>query len=171
MSRRREKGAVTLLLVVVLLVLSALIGVLAVRGSTSDLEMSGAERQSRTNFYCAEAGLNAARSLFGANYGQWNTIFGGGTPTFPYPVTGDIDGDGKPDYSVTLADNVDELPNASDPTRDADLTAIMTSTCISPTLAGGSPHTLRQIVTFSGNPGKDYRFQAGHSSTHSGNEN
>ncbi|MFI5290082.1 MAG: hypothetical protein ACHQ17_10555, partial [Polyangia bacterium] len=80
-------------------------------------------------------------------------------------------GDGQNDYSVSLKDNYDELPPlANAPTVDNDLTAVMVSTCISPTLTSGA-RQLEQIVTLTGNLGTDYRYQAGHSSTHSGNEN
>lgn len=168
---RREKGGVTMLLIVVLLVFAALLGALAVRGSSGDLQQAGAQRRSRTGFYCAEAGLNAARSTLAAHYGEWNTIFSGGTPSFPYPVVGDIDGDLVNDYSVTIVDNVDEFPT-NDPTHDNDLVAIMVSTCTNPNFAqGAGGRTLQQIVTYTGNAGTDYRYQAGHSSTHSGNEN
>lgn len=169
--RNRQRGGITLLLVLVLLVIAAMAGGLAVRGSTSELRMAGAQRESRTRFYCAEAGINAARATFATNFGQWNIIFSGGVPGFTYPVTGDIDQNGQPDYSVTLIDNPDEFPPAApNAAQDNDLTAIMISTCTSTTLTGG-PRELRQIVTFSGNLGFDYRFQAGHSTTHSGNTN
>jgi hypothetical protein len=170
MNRRRqhrERGGVTLILVMVLLMVAILVGALAVRGATTDLRSAGAERVARTGFYCAEAGLNAARPFFAANYGQWNAYFADQSKV----VTGDLDGDGQNDYSVTLQDNYDELPPlANAPTVDNDLTAIMTSTCISPSMTNG-PRVLKQIVTLTGNLGTDYRYQAGHSSTHSGNEN
>jgi hypothetical protein len=168
---RSERGGVTLLLIMVLLVLSAMLGVLAVRGAASELQMAGSQRVNRTGFYCAEAGLNAARPILGAQYGQWNTIFNGGAPSgFPYPVSGDLDLDGKNDYRVTLVDNVDEFaPALNDPKTDNDLTAILVSSCISATL--GDNRTLLQVVTYSASLGTDYRYQAGHSSTHSGNAN
>lgn len=171
---RRERGGVTLLLVMVLLVMAVLIGALAVRGATTDLRMTGAHRVASSAFYCAESGLAAARPIFAANVGQWNTLFSGGTPAgFTYPVTGDLDGDGKPDYSVTLKDNYDEFPPlANNPQVDNDLSAIMVSTCISSTVGfGADSRTLEEIVAYTGSLGTDYRYQAGHSSTHSGNEN
>jgi hypothetical protein len=168
--RNRERGGVTMLLILVLLILSALLGTLAVRGASSELQMAGSQRVNRTAFYCAEAGLNAARPILGAQYGQWNTLFSGGAATgFVYPVVGDLDGDGQSDFRVTIEDNLDELaPALPDPSKDNDLTAILTSRCISPTLGS---RTLQQIVTYSARLGTDYRYQAGHSSTHSGNAN
>jgi hypothetical protein len=156
----------------VLVIVAALVGVLAVRGATDDLRMSGTQRVARTSFYCAEAGLAAARPILATQIGQWNTIFSGGTPTgFTYPVVGDLDGDGLNDYSVTIRDNYDEFPPlANNPNVDNDLTAIIVSTCISSTLSTGQ-HQIEQIVTYTGSGGSDYRYQAGHSSTHSGNEN
>jgi type II secretory pathway pseudopilin PulG len=173
---RRQRGGITLLLIMVLIVLSAMLGALAVRGSTNELRLAGSHRSNRSAFYCAEAGLNAARPIFGTNIGQWNTIFAGGSPTFAagvtYPITGDLDGDTKADYSVTIADNYDEFPT-SNPAVDNDLAVIMTSTCISTTIvqSPNGQRTLRSIVAYSGNGGTDYRDQAGHSSTHSGNAN
>jgi hypothetical protein len=169
---RRDRGGVTLLLILVLLAFAALVGALAVRGATGDLQMSATQRAGRSSFYCAEAGLNAARPILAANYGQWNSIFATGVAAgFTYPVTGDLDADGNSDYSVTISDNVDEFPT-NNPNVDSDLTAVITSTCISSTLSGGaSNRTLRQIITYTGSLGTDYRFQAGHGSTHSGNAN
>jgi hypothetical protein len=142
------------------------------------MQMAASQRQNRSAFYCAEAGLNAARGIISSNYSQWNTILAGGAPTFAYPVVGDIDSDVNhaPDYSVTIKDNFDEIPscggNADIPTHDCDLTIIMVSTCISTTITGGAQQrTLEQIVAYTGNLGTDYRYQAGHSSTHSGNAN
>lgn len=171
LRHRRDHGGVTLLLIMVLIILSALMGALAVHGSTNDLRMSGSQRANRTGFYCSESGLNAARTIFATQISQWNTIFAGGNPAFTYPITGDLDGDGKPDYSVTIADNYDEFP-VSNPKIDNDLTAVMTSVCTSSTLGGSNAQrTLKQIVAYNGNGGTDYRYQAGHSSTHSGNAN
>jgi PilX N-terminal len=171
---RREKGGATMLLILVLLAFSALMGALAVRGATGDMQMSASQRQNRSAFYCAEAGLNAARGIISANFTQWNTMLAGGTPVgFTYPIVGDIDGLAGNDYSVTIKDNIDEFPPAANnPADNKDLTVIMVSTCISTTITGGAQQrTLEQIVQYSGNLGTDYRYQAGHSSTHSGNVN
>jgi Tfp pilus assembly protein PilX len=176
---RRQRGGITLLLIMVLIVLSAMLGALAVRGSTNELRMAGSQRTNRAGFYCAEAGLQAARPIFANNVGLWNTMFAGGTVTLvggpnsgAYPLTGDLDNDGQDDYRVTIRDNYDEFPTANN-NVDNDLSAIMTSTCISSTLQTGSAsgRTLQAIVSYSGNGGNDYRYQAGHSSTHSGNAN
>lgn len=167
----RQRGGITLLLIMVLIVLAALVGVLAVRGATADLQMAGAQRVGRTGFYCAEAGLSQARALVAANPQDWAPILAGGSTSW-YPVGGmliNLDGDNLPDAIVKMTDNVD---GDNDFTRDNDLTVILTSTCTSSTLeSNGGTRTLSQVVTYGGNGGTDYRYQAGHSSTHSGNAN
>ena len=107
---------------------------------------------------------------------EWNNIFTTGTAIgFPYPVVGDLDGDGIADYSVTIKDNVDEpFGTPNNPNVDASTPpAIMISTCTSSKYASdnNTSRTLEQLVVYTGVLGSDYRFQAGHSSTHSGNEN
>ena len=170
--RSKERGGVTLVLILVLLVLAGLVGALAVRGSTSDLTMAGSQRQARTGFYCAEAGLNAARAQVAAIYPSWNSILAGTVPAgVTYPIVGDIDGDGVNDWSVTIRDNVDENPT-NNPSVDSDLTVIMISQCTNASFSkGAAQKTVEQLVTYTGNLGTDYRYQAGHSSTHSGNAN
>jgi Tfp pilus assembly protein PilX len=172
----RQRGGVTLILVMVLVVLATLVGVLAVRGATSDLRMAGSQRVARRAFYCAEAGLNYARTLVAAHPADWNTILstgnsGGASPWYPTGgITLDLDTppDGQPDFVVTMSDNAD----GDAVTHDNDLTVILTSTCNSTTFESNSAtRTLSQIVTYGGNGGTDYRAQAGHSSTHSGNAN
>jgi hypothetical protein len=166
---RQQRGAAALALLLVMCSVAAMIGALAIRGAVSDLRIAGAQRLSRTGFYCAEAGLAASRAWFGANYNLWSTLFDPSKP-WPagYPVTGDIDGDGVPDYQVTLRDNVDEFPPlANNPLADNDLTAIMVSRCINPSMG---PRQLQEIIVFNGR-GTNYRYQAGHSSNHAGNEN
>ena len=171
----RQRGGITLLLVMVLIVLAGLVGVLAVRGASSDLQMAGSQRVSRTGFYCAEAGLNYARSLVAAHPADWNTVLstgtsGGSAPWYPTGgITLDVDSDGSNDVAVVMTDNVD---GDNDFTRDNDLTVILTATCSSTTLeANSAQRKLSQIITYSQGTPNDYRYQAGHSSTHSGNEN
>jgi hypothetical protein len=158
----------------VLIVLAALVGVLAVRGASNDLQMAGSQRVARTGFYCAEAGLNQARTLVSQHYPDWNTILAGGTTAW-WPTANtlgiDIDGDGTVDANVTMKDNADE-PGTQDYTRDNDLTVILTSTCVSPKYeSNGATRTLSQLVTYASTAPYDYVYQAGHSSTHSGNTN
>ena len=182
--RSRQRGGVTMLLIVVLIMLAALVGALAVRGAFTDVRMAGSARVSRTSFYCAEAGLNAARPILGANPGQWNTILSTGTTgAFTYPIVGSVVGGvgvvdpatNKYDYKVTIVDDVDESPPNNDPTTDNNLQVVMVSVCIDPTLSGMTSdmggRELHELVQFQGTGSADYVNQAGHSSTHSGNEN
>jgi Tfp pilus assembly protein PilX len=174
--RRRQHGGVTLLLIVVLILLAALVGALAVRGSFSDLRMSGSERVSRTSFYCAEAGLNAARPTIGASFATWNqmlsgTIQGGQANPFTGSINGGL-GAGS-DYQVWIVDNKDEAPNPDNQQQDNDLTVVMISVCTNAAYNGGGStgRELRELVTYGAGQPADYKYQAGHSSTHSGNEN
>lgn len=175
----RQRGGITLLLIMVLIVLAALVGVLAVRGATSDLQMASSQRLSRTGFYCAEAALNAGRAIVGQHVGDWNTILANGNPSWPswYPSAAgipiDVDGDdpslANPDAYVVLSDDQDGDGNTQ---HDKNLSVILTATCVSKTLEStNATRSLSQIITYAGNGGHDYKYQAGHSSTHSGNEN
>ena len=125
----------------------------------------------RSGFYCAEAGLNAARPFFAANAASWTSMlhnaFAG------YPVVGDVDGLAGNDYQVTLEDNHDEAPaSVNDPLTDSDGVVLMVSTCISTTMSSSiNGRVLKEVITNAAVQGTDYRFQAGHSSSHSGNEN
>ena len=174
MRRRRDRGGVLLVLILVLLIAAAVAGALAVRGATSDLRMSGAQRVARSSFYCAEGGLNAARPIFLNNYAAWSTILATGTTAaFTYPLLVDVDGQPGSDVQITMIDNFDEpagTPN--NPAADNDLTVILVAQCISTTMTdANTQRVLEQVITYTGTGGFDYRYQAGHSSTHSGNEN
>jgi hypothetical protein len=166
MSERGNRGSVVMMLLLVLGALGAMLGALAVRGAQTELRAAGAGRTGRAGFYCAEAGLESARAWFAANYALWGPIFSG--QSVPgYPITGDLDDDGGNDYVVTLQDDVDEFPPlANDPTRDENLTAIMVSRCVNPTMGG---RQLEEIVRLNAK-GTNYRLQSGHGSNHAGNE-
>jgi hypothetical protein len=168
-ARSRQRGTAVLALLLVMCTVAAMVGALAVRAATTDLHVSGVNRLGRTGFYCAEAGLYAARPFFATNYALWNNMFDPAQPQpAGYPVTGDLDGDGRVDYSVTLIDNTDEFPpTPNNPLRDGDLTAIMVSRCVSPTMG---PRELHEIVRYNGR-GTNYRMQSGHGSNHAGTEN
>ena len=73
----------------VLIVLAGLVGVLAVRGASSDLQMAGSQRVSRTGFYCAEAGLNYARAIVAAHPADWNPVLATGTACSPVRLVPD----------------------------------------------------------------------------------
>lgn len=176
MRRRREHGGAAMLLMLILMLAAATLGTIAVRGAVSDLSLIATQRRGKTSFYCAEAGLNAARSYFTNNLGQWNQMFaynlGSGSAPAGYPFTADLDSDGVSDVTVTLVDDYDEYPPAvNNPQVDNNMTAIMVATCNSNTIASGINHTLRSVVVFNNLAGNDYKNQAGHSSAHTGNQN
>ena len=167
LSRSRQHGGAALGLVLLLGVLGLMMGALAIRGSVSELRVAGAQRHAKAGFSCAEAGLSASRAYFAAQYPSWNSLFSGASVS-GYPVSGDLDGDGVTDYSVTLVDNTDEFggtpPNAN---QDNDLTAIMVSRCVSRRMGA---RELREIITVPPR-GSDYRYQAGSGSANAGNKN
>jgi hypothetical protein len=160
-----------MLLLLVLILAVAVLGTLAIRGSTAELGIAGAQERGKAAFYCAEAGLNASRAWFAANLGSWPQILKGqSVPNYPFTYTVTLANGLTGTASVTMQDDVDEFPPlANDLTHDNNLSAILTSTC---TISGtGVTHTLQSLFVFTGVNGNDYRYQAGHSSTHSGNEN
>ena len=166
---RRQRGGAAVSFVLVMSALAAMLGTLAIRGAVTDLRVAGAQRLGKTGFYCAEAGLEASRQYFATNYSSWGAMFDTTkAPPAGYPAAGDLDGDGKIDFQVTLRDNVDEFaPQPNNLLRDNDLTAIMVSRCVSTTMG---QRQLQQIVTVAGQR-TDYRAQAGNGSRHSGNVN
>lgn len=163
----RQRGGAALLFLLILSVVAAMVGAIAVRGSVADLRVAGVQRSAKTGFYCAEAGLAASRAYFGSSYAQWNAMFAGNAVA-GYPVTGDLDGDGLNDYQVTLQDDSDELPPlTNNPLVDNNLTAVMVSKCVSATMG---TRQLQEIVMCN-TRGTNYRYQSGHGSAHQGNEN
>ncbi len=177
MTAHRQRGSAVLLVVMVLLLLAAILGGMAVRGSSSDLRLAVTQREGVSGFYCAETGLNLARDCFAQNVERWNGIFSGATTTlancvYPSPITAlygsvyplriDLDSDGTEDVTVTLQDNVDELTNNF--AVDSDLTAIMQAEC------KNTPYKLTQIVTYQGR-GTEYGAQLGKSASNTGNQN
>jgi len=171
MTRVSERGAaVALVMVVITALLSA--GAVALYLAIGDTRASGYASSSRSALFCAEAGLVAARSVVGANYASWPLLLDGDPQNDPswYPITGDIDdpADGVPDYEVTLRDNDDELPPASDdPNRDNDLRVFVVSRC---TKYADTPREVLELVVYSGG-GNVYRNQSGQGASNGGNVN
>ncbi len=164
--RAGERGSallVTLVLVGALLAGSAVL-VLLQMTSTRSTDMT---RTGLSALYCAEAGLAAARATMLANYTQWNTGLGAfpGEPAFlgagaPNFISHDIDGDGSPDFVLSMQDNEDELfPAAPQPLVDSDLKVFLISRCISPKLLD-NPKEVRELIQFTGG-GQCYQSQLG----------
>lgn len=156
MSRQSQRGSAIL---VTMIVVVALLGGGAVllgmqMQSTRSTETS---RTGMSALYCAEAGLNAARTLVGTSYAQWNgSLCNPGAPRSTGPcvpndlstanlitlagfeptwlnhptVNHDLDGDGDNDFIITLLDNEDEPSTTNDYLRDNDLRVYLISTCI-----------------------------------------
>jgi hypothetical protein len=144
--RSRERGSV---IVVMMVLIAALLAGGAVLASMQHSSSRGGETTHMTSagLYCAEAGLTAVRSTVALN-APWTGSLGAPTePAWLAGVNHDIDGNGKPDFTITLRDNDDEAAN--DPAVDSDQTIYIVSTCI------GYPDVNTQVaelVKFSGPP-------------------
>jgi hypothetical protein len=159
-------------MVLVMIILVALLAGGAVMlslqlGSTKQVALASSARGA---LFCAESGLAASRSVVGANYADWADVLDSDPSNDPgwYPITGDLDGDGVDDYSVTIQDNDDELPPLdNDPTKDNDLKIFVLSTC---TMYPDTPQEILELVTYEGG-GAVYRNQSGQGSGNTGNAN
>ena len=148
-------------MLVTMIIIAALLAGAAVlaRMSMSSTRGSQMTRTSISSLHCAEAGLVAARPAVMASYGQWNAALAAGTePAWLAAAPHDIDGDGAPDFRITLKDNDDETAaTPNDLTRDNDLTVFIVSTCIKyPEV----PTTVAEMVRFNGG-GNCYQAQLG----------
>jgi hypothetical protein len=160
LRRARQRGSAML---VTLIIVSALLAGAAVLVSMQLASNRSADltRTGLSSLFCAEAGLDAARPIVAGNYPGWTGNLGTGTePAWLSTLNHDIDGDGKPDFVITLKDNDDELPpNVNNPAIDNDLSIFVVSTCINPKY----PDTQKQVeelVYFSGG-GTCYHSQFG----------
>ena len=142
----------------VVLVLSALLAasaaVLYVQAAQS--RGAGYVRSSRSALYCAEAGLNATRSLIIESYATWAAVL---DPAIDDPawyaggrIRGDVDGDGdNDDWEVTVTDNDDEFP-VPDATHDNDLSVFITSRCL---MELDQPRLIMELIRYRSKP-QDY---------------
>jgi hypothetical protein len=176
-NRNSQRGSAML---VTMIVISSLIAGAAVLVSmqlasnrSSDLTRTGLSAT-----YCAEAGLDAARTVVSANFTNWPAALvacGSG----PYPCaepawlasgigSHDIDGDGVADFAVYIKDNDDELPpNANNPQVDNDLRVFVVSRC---TKYADTVKEVEELIQYSGG-GQDYRSQQGLGRYGGGNNN
>lgn len=142
---------ITLILVSALLAGGAVLTQMQVK-STKGAQMT---RAGLTSMYCAESGVTAARATVMNNYASWNAALG--QTTEPSWITSgvahDIDGDGTPDFTITLKDNDDD----GDTTKDNDLTIYVVSKCIRDS---DTPATVAELVRFNGG-GNCYQGQLG----------
>ena len=102
-------------------------------------------RETNAGLYCAEAGLAAARAAVVANVPWGGSLGSGAEPAWLAGVNHDIDGDGKPDFAITLNDNDDD----ADPSTDADQTVYIVSTCLK---FPDAATQVTELVNVSGSP-------------------
>jgi hypothetical protein len=113
---------------------------------------------------CAEAGLQYARQFFGSRYETtpgWNTylqaasgyrydVAAGDTKpgTIPSDARADFDGDGNPDFWVSIRDDDDERPLGAthDPARDNNEMIVLRSECTNPAYAITRGGTTTNVV-------------------------
>jgi hypothetical protein len=160
MTRRSSQRGSAML--VTMLVITALLGGAAVLVSTqlAANHATGVARTGTLSSYCAEAGLAAARPVVMANYPRWAGSLGTGVEPawLASAINHDLDGDGAADYVITLKDNDDEAPPATnDVTRDNDLRIFIVSRCIK---YDEVPKEVEELVQYSGG-GTCYQSQEG----------
>jgi hypothetical protein len=159
-------------LIVVMIILTSLIAGtgIALYVHLNQTRGAGIVRQGRDATYCAEAGLARARARIAENQPLWGSMLDTNASNDPswYPITGDVDGDGVPDFQVTIRDNDDEAPPAPlDPTVDNDLVVFLVSRC---TRFNEVPREIVEMVFHDG-AGAGYRDQSGQGSANTGNVN
>ena len=167
MKRNKQQGSamfVTLTMVSTLVAgTAALVGIQLRQQKSNDIA-----RSSMSALYCAEAGLSLVRSQVAANYTLWNAALAAGTePSWLSSINHDLDGDGVADFTITLKDNDDEIPPATNnPAVDNDLQVFVVSTC---TKYPDTPKQVEELVLYNGG-GNCYQSQLGGCSSN-GNSN
>lgn len=166
--RRSERGAA---LAVTLILITALLagGALAMYLQVADTRSARFVTESRASLFCAEAGLAGARTYIALHAAEWNVMLDTDEANDPdgYPVTGDLDGDGTDDWSVSIRDNDDERVGTVDPYADIDGAIFMVATC---TKYPDTPREVLELISFSGG-GTNYRNQSGQGAGGSNNAN
>jgi len=147
---RRRAEAGTAILITMLLVLALLSGGAVLLGlQLGSTRAAGLSRVKVSALACAEAGLASVRDRIASNYAAWTMSLcnpppprGTGTCVIGSPasepaflqeplVSHDLDGDGSPDFVITLVDNDDEMPPLTNNlAADNDLQVFVVSTCI-----------------------------------------
>lgn len=169
---RRDPGqrGSAMLLVATLLVALLAGGAVALYVQLQGTKSAGLVKASKNSLFCAEAGVIAERSFLALNYLAWPVLLDGNSSNDPtwYPLTGDLDGDGVADYSVTIKDNDDEVPPApDDPLFDNDRRVYAVGKCLK------NPDVSRDVIELLmvGGGGYVYRNQAGGGGWNTGNQN
>lgn len=166
MNHRRQPERGNAMLVTMIIISALLAGAaVVVSMQVQATRASGVTKQGLESLYCAEAGLAAAHSVVASNYGLWaNTLqadpTGATEPSWlgDSAFSHDLDGDGVDDFVVTIKDNDDELPPATnDLTTDIDTKIFIISTCVK---YPDSPKQVVELVKYSGG-GTCYKSQEG----------
>ena len=164
-----QRGA-AMLLVATLLVALLAGGGIALYLQLQSTKGAGMVKAARTTLYCAEAGLAASRKLIALNYLLWPLLLDaddGNNPPW-YPISADIDGEPGNDFEVTVRDNDDEVPPATnDPLRDNDRQIFLVGRCIKNAEVSREVVELLLVAT----SGQVYTGQAGGGALNSGNQN
>lgn len=161
----------TIIVVLMLIVALSLVGVFLVRLAAGDRVEAARMGVRDRGVACAEAGLQYGRRFFGSRYdtsNNWNDYLAANS-NFLYPTRptvaaeprvygksdgaafdpgADLDGDGSPDFWVSVRDDDDERPlgRADDPNRDNNETLLLRSECINDAWAEEVGGTSRHAV-------------------------
>ncbi|HEY3807557.1 MAG TPA: hypothetical protein VGL61_33375 [Kofleriaceae bacterium] len=175
-NRNSQRGSAMLVTMIVIASLLAgaavLVSMQLASNRSSDLTRTGVSAT-----YCAEAGLDAARSVVAANFANWGSALlacGSG----PYPCTEpswlssafshNLTGGSGSDFWIYIKDNDDELPpNANNLQVDNDLSVFVVSRCIR---YADNVKEVEELIQYSGG-GQDYRSQQGLGRYGNGNNN
>ena len=176
-KRNSQRGSAMLVTMIVISSLLAgaavLVSMQLASNRSSDLTRTGLAAT-----YCAEAGLDAARSVVAANFSNWAASLaacGAG----PYPCaepgwlssalgTQNLSGGTGSDYWVYIKDNDDEQPPLpNNPQIDNDLRVFVVSRCIK---YADTVKEVEELIQYSGG-GQDYRSQQGLGRYGNGNGN
>ena len=177
-QRNSERGSAML---VTMIVVSSLLAGAAVLVSMqlSSNKASDLTRTGLSATYCAEAGLDAARSVVQANVGFWPAALAACNSPSMFPCaepswlssgigSHDLDGDGLPDFAVYIKDNDDEVPPTPNNLGiDNDLSVFIVARCIK---YADTVKEVEELVNFAGG-GQDYRQQQGFGRYGGGNTN
>lgn len=161
--RERERGSAML---VTMLMITALLtgGAMLVSVQMASTKSSDLTRRGMASFYCAEAGLAAARSLVSTNYAAWKQNNStnqylcetyrtdpDGCPEADFLQAGlgshDLNGDNVPDFVVYLHDNDDELTGPNNLAVDSDQRVFVVARCI---MNAETPKVVSELLEYTG---------------------
>lgn len=155
----------TLVLVVTLLAAMLAGGAVVLGLASGNTKGATLAKKTREALYCAEAGLAAARDFVINNQDDWEAVLDGNPDNNPawYPndatlgegIHGSYDWDSVNDYTATMEDDGD---GDGDPTKDANQTVIIKSTCLK---FPDAPAQVMEVIAMGGQTGDYYGDQKG----------